>query len=398
MSKRAAEAWGSLNARQRVYLSTIYEADQAAEEDVKARYGRFDTKPPAAEWRQLTFSIVAPRSLVDYSTIQKTLRERGQHDPGAGSTLAMLARRELITVAADEVEIYPGVLAERVRVRLSTLGRATARHGADPAGTAPGPKRPTGLLGRWGFVTLARLYAAGEAGLGESSDFDCAWEQRLPRPTTVHLLQIRPDGDLTEENNAWDPARNRMKYALRLSARGRRHFDLHHACYRELYPDLFDGTAAKDLRGVPMPEPAQLDEAHQELAAHRARRPAHLLADNDVRLLARLADVHRTDACHWRDRMTRYFTDFDQEVPAEVATMPAGLIPPQIKSVTTSKTSIARLTGHQPAPLAEVVEVPAMGSATLPLAVITPAGLEHLRDHVGEYRALNPELRLGQQA
>ena len=44
----------------------------------------------------MTFSVKAPRELAGYSTIQRTLREAGEHDSGAGASLAALRRRGLV--------------------------------------------------------------------------------------------------------------------------------------------------------------------------------------------------------------------------------------------------------------------------------------------------------------
>src|SRR5690606_6642597 len=91
----------------------------------------WETIPPAAEWRQILYDIKLPKELVGYSSVQSRLREAGQHDPGAGSTLAALERRKLVIVTHDMVYVPQlSMTVPRIRVRLSTLGRATARHGA----------------------------------------------------------------------------------------------------------------------------------------------------------------------------------------------------------------------------------------------------------------------------
>lgn len=46
---KAEQTWSELNQRQRMYLSTIFDEDQRAEADIKARRLRWEKTPPASE-------------------------------------------------------------------------------------------------------------------------------------------------------------------------------------------------------------------------------------------------------------------------------------------------------------------------------------------------------------
>ncbi|MGH3770019.1 MAG: hypothetical protein ACRDRW_01230 [Pseudonocardiaceae bacterium] len=61
MSTKAEQAWAVLNERQWLYLSVIYDADQAAEDDIKSRSARWEKTPPASQWRQITYDIKVPK-------------------------------------------------------------------------------------------------------------------------------------------------------------------------------------------------------------------------------------------------------------------------------------------------------------------------------------------------
>src|SRR6185503_7171869 len=87
--KKPPELWAELNDRQRLYLKTIYDADQRAE--AAARTGWTSAK--ASEWRWVTYSIKAPKELVGRTTIQSVVERAGKLDTGAGSSLAALRRR-----------------------------------------------------------------------------------------------------------------------------------------------------------------------------------------------------------------------------------------------------------------------------------------------------------------
>ncbi|MCW7991150.1 hypothetical protein XF35_39565, partial [Streptomyces platensis subsp. clarensis] len=136
-----ADLWAGLNPRQQTYLTVIYSADQNAEASHKGDAFTW-SRTPASEWRWLPFSIKAPAALVGRTPIQSALAAKDEHDQGAGSSLAALRRRALIEVQDDIVQTVLGPVP-RVRVKMTTLGRATARAGVVP--TAP-KSPPRGLL------------------------------------------------------------------------------------------------------------------------------------------------------------------------------------------------------------------------------------------------------------
>ncbi len=63
------------------------------------------------------------------TSIQYVLDAKSEHDQGARSSLAALRRRVLTEIMDDRVEVFPIGLVPRVRVKLTTLGRATAHAG-----------------------------------------------------------------------------------------------------------------------------------------------------------------------------------------------------------------------------------------------------------------------------
>jgi hypothetical protein len=77
----------------------------------------------------LLYDLKLPKDILGYSTIQADLRRKGKHDPGAGSTLAVLERRGLVLVVHDEMFVPLVGMVPRIRVRVTTAGRAAARAG-----------------------------------------------------------------------------------------------------------------------------------------------------------------------------------------------------------------------------------------------------------------------------
>ena len=379
----AQRTWDELNARQRLYLSTIFEFDQAAESDIKRRSAKRMAVPPAAEWRQVTYDIDLPKEAAGYSSVQLAVRRRGEHDTGSGSTLAALRRRKLVTVTYDQVYVVPVGMVDRIRVRLTAAGRAAARHGAGH--TAPAAP-PAGLMTRWSLQALARLYTAGEQGLCNESTPDRA--DAAPSWNTLLRLQQRRDGSLIDTFAAdWPDQHKRMlrQHRVRASALGRRHFEIHRACYLELFPDLDLPSAAAPVEG-----------AHTGLADHRRPRPKDLVRDTDLRLLLALAELEETGRCYLREVATEEFRRWGDEVPAWVEEIPNGLLRWQVKDLTRTEKTIDRLTGHPGGPLAEQVEVYAsarnwQAGTTTGLIVLTDLGRKHLAAHLADYHRTYPE-------
>jgi hypothetical protein len=377
----AGAAWAGLNTRQQEYLQAILAEDQAVEAEIKARRARWERVPPAAEWRLVTFSIALPARLVGYSTVVERLRQAGHHDPGAGSTLSALRRRDLVEVEHDKIEVRPVGWVDRVRVRLTRDGRATARAGAGV--TAPAAT-PAGMMGRWSLLALARLYAAGEQGLAH---YSTDREKRAPSHNTLLQLERRKEGSFYESS----PGATRLDGGVRISAAGRRHYELHAGCYREFYGDEIEGFA--------LPEPQLRSGAHAGLAEHKAPRPKHLLREPDLRVLAALVKGGPLVGHLRRIIVEDQYEQWDLEVPERFAAIPDGLMVRQVRDLARSDKPIERLAAHPQGPLIEVVQVPNAfrgedGPATLPLVTLTAAGQDHYQAHVEEYRAVYPETRL----
>lgn len=394
-SSKAATVWGELNERQRLYLSTIFRFDQDAEAEIRSRRAERLATPPAAEWRLVTYDIKLPRDVGGYSSVQHELREAGQHDSGSGSTLAALERRGLVEVEHDHVYIaLLGKHVPRVRVRLTTAGRAAARAGAGITGPT---STPAGLMARWSFAALARLYAAGDNGLTTQTTWDKA--DQAPPWKTLLRLRDRKDGSHIDEfsrhtrKEGINPLTGheyttRTEYRVRLSPAGVRHYELHHACYRELYPD------------VEAVEPRQkLDLAHADLAAHRAPPPRHLVRATDVPVLARLAELETAGGCYLRTTLIKAYEDGAWPVPDTVRALPSGLLRWEIKSLTRTEKSIDRLLAHRGGPLVEILEVDNVPRhrdkvPVLSLVVLTEHGRRHFAAHRDEYLRAYPDLTL----
>ncbi|MGO1049185.1 hypothetical protein [Crossiella sp. CA198] len=386
MSGKAEQEWAGLNARQRLYLSTIFDFDQQAEADIKRRSAKWMATPPASEWRQITYDIKLPKEIAGYSSVQSVLRRQGEHDTGSGSTLAALRRRGLVSVIHDQVVVMPFGAVDRIRVRLTTTGRAAARHGAGI--TAPASP-PQGLMARWSLLALTRLYAAGERGLCNETTRDRA--DAAPSWNTLLHLRDRRDGSLIEEFVADRPDQDRhllRQHRVRCSPLGRHHFAVHRACYAELYPDV-------DLPAV---DPADtIEHPHAGPADHRRPRPRHLVRDTDLRLLLELDHLAETGRCYLRQVVTEEFQGWDDEVPGWVGEIPNGLLRWQVKDLTRSDKSTKRLAEHASGPLVEQVEVCAglrqwQAGTTTPMVVITDHGRAHLREHRDAYQHAYPEL------
>ena len=180
--------------------------------------------PPALEWRWCDFAIKAPATLVGYTSIQRELRDAGEHDPGAGSSQAALRRRGLVKVTEDLIHLPPLGRVPRVRVQLTTAGRAAAR-----AGLGERPRRlAKGLLSEWlwrRLITVARAEPDG-----------------VPSERVGGLAHLYLDtGYIEERNHGSDTSWQFHLICWHLTAAGREHITEHVKAYRELYPDI--GTA-----------------------------------------------------------------------------------------------------------------------------------------------------------
>ncbi|MGW0954773.1 helix-turn-helix domain-containing protein [Streptomyces sp. NPDC001212] len=236
----AAGAWEGLTRRQRAYLAACFQEDQDAES--RARDSRSAGRDPgrAAQWRVLPFTVKADPAFTGYTRIQERLRAEGWHDAGAGATLHALARRDLLRVREDEVEVFPLGFVPRVVVEMTRAGRACARAGLGerPAGRVWGD-----LLSEWLWTVLVRVAEAGESGLGE----DALWGRAKFYLGTGY----RPGGALSrgfidclpEEDNG---QRARV-YRWVVTAAGMDHIRSHAAAYGELYPKIAVDRAVESV-------------------------------------------------------------------------------------------------------------------------------------------------------
>jgi len=371
---KARTAWEQLNERQRAYLRVIYQFDQDAEEEIAAARKRWEKPPPASEWRWQLYAVEGPGN---HSSIQAQLKHEGKLDPGAGSTLKVLRTRGLIEERGDFRQVGFG-MADVLLVKLTPAGRAAARAGLDEPRPA---KAPEGLLSEWLWGALARLYNAGEQGcLTDTDRWDLPKDSPEYGPTWNALLGLRDrkDGELMEDFQAGG------KYRYRPSARGRRHAELHHRCYAELYP------------AVPGIEPDDVDGAHEGLVDHQGK-PRHLVKVTEWRLLVWLTDLEQRGRSPERELLARDYTQYDDEVPAAVLDIPDGQISLYGAEKTAgSAAAVERLAARKGGGLVEVVQALNLrrypGEAkTVPRVQLTEAGRRHVAEHVDEYRRWYPD-------
>jgi hypothetical protein len=383
----ARQAWDQLNERQQAYLLAMYDADQATEADIASRRRRMQETPPASQWRWLLYAVKG--GLADDTRIQATVRRQGKLDPGAGSSLAALRRRELVLVRDNLRNTILGVV-EVVEARLTTAGRAAARAGRDEA---PKRRTPSGLLSEWLWGALVTLYRAGDTGtLYDHHGWDLPRGHPERGPSWNALLQLRDrrDGSYMEEfsHSVTRPGYTMAstEYRARISERGRAHAELHYLCYAELYPD------------VPPIEPAApIDGAHTGLADHRIRRPHGLVRAPDWRLLITLTRLERDHRCPWREHVTREYTQWNDPVPAEVHAIPDGLNTHAAQRTAGSAAALDRLRAHPDGPLIEIADLPNLSrygqpGTTIPLVCLTDAGRAHVATHAADYERLYPEI------
>ncbi|MEU1824178.1 hypothetical protein ABZ502_17345 [Streptomyces abikoensis] len=351
-----ADLWAELNPRQQTYLTVIYSADQNAEANHKG--GAFDWGhgPPASEWRWQTFSLKAPKELVGRTPIQYALAQKDEHDQGAGSSLAALRRRGLIEAMEDYVQTLLGMVP-RVRVKLTTLGRATARAGLGH--TAP-KSPPRGLLSEWLWSNLVRLYRAGPDGMPTDSPRGTPPEERAPSDKARFFLerdQRRPGGPLVETKcvrvgepyeSPWSPGHTmyRTGYRVYLTEAGRAHYEKHVRCYAELWPDV----------DAPVPEELP-EDAHSSLDDHKVHKPRGLLARPGWQLLVALVRNDLDDKLWVRKEWSAYWKNYGSEPPEALTALPAGITTNHVRSITRSTTAPAKLLEFRGGPLAAETKI-----------------------------------------
>lgn len=230
----AESEWKELNARQRAYMVAIFREDQRREAEARLSQTASKQLGGAAEWRKIPFTIQADPAFTGYTEVQARLRDGGHLDAGAGATLQALARRALIAISVDQVEVAPLGFVPRTLVELTRHGRAVVRVGL----REPTPqRRPTHLLSEWLWRCLVMVAQAGEEGL--STD-------RLQGKSRFYLgTGYRPQGrlsrgyiDLVTVQEPTGDQSNVAERRWKLTDRGRDHMAKHVATYRELYPAI----------------------------------------------------------------------------------------------------------------------------------------------------------------
>ncbi|MFE3558559.1 helix-turn-helix domain-containing protein [Streptomyces sp. NPDC059193] len=229
----AGKTWAALNDRQRAYLVACYRADQEAASEAASTRGAGQDPGPAATWRKLVFTVRADPAFTGYTPIQETLRLQGHHDAGAGATLHALARRGLLTVMEDQVEVFPLGFVPRIRVELTRAGRACARAGT---GEHTPLRRPAHLLSEWLWRSLVKVASAPD-GLPETALWGKA---RFYLGTGYRPRGVLSRGYIDEVPVLEGVGEDSYvkEYRWRLTEEGRRHISDHHPVYRALYPDV----------------------------------------------------------------------------------------------------------------------------------------------------------------
>jgi hypothetical protein len=230
--KRPEEIWAELNERQRAYLREAYLLDQDTEAGVRLSRARgFYHDPPASEWRWLPYGYV--HGLDDPSGLALRLRRAGVErtdrvDQGTGSTWRALDRRGLVETRYVPHPLTGTLLLE---VQATRLGRRVVR-AAEPA-LAP-QRRPKGALTEWQWRALARVWAAGPAGIAREGwgGYEGVGDR------TQRWLEERRAGALVEEVDPETGERPRFGYrddaVLRLTELGRAYYAERYAEHRAL--------------------------------------------------------------------------------------------------------------------------------------------------------------------
>ncbi len=217
-----SDVWAELNDRQRAYLRALYDCDQATEamRRERAARGAYD-RTPASERRWQMYGPVAPPA-----QFYTALRSAGLVDPGTGATWQALEDRGLVTCRTVS-DVFGVPLLE---VQITPAGRKVVRTTSGEQRPKPAPK---GQLRERQWAALARLYAAGDAGvLSEEmmygrGGFD--WMRTLLR-----LRDYKPQ-PLMEEFH--DPEVYTLA-RMRLTHDGRAYYEREWQRYTALYPDV----------------------------------------------------------------------------------------------------------------------------------------------------------------
>lgn len=236
LSQKSPDAWNELNRRQQTYLRLIYTADQDAEKGEQQRWKRGQRRRPADEWRWLLYADLP----FGHTYLKSLLTSAEVVDEGTGSTFTALEKRGLILC---QHQFEEGIISFEplLSVRLTTQGRKVARTGL---GERAPKKLPTGTLREWHWQALAKLYAAGEAGLfddGVRSGYygETSWN------TWLRLRDYKA-GALMKEVSKWDD-NGRYRYGATITESGKQFYKENWQKYRAMYPDV-DARLAGGMR------------------------------------------------------------------------------------------------------------------------------------------------------
>ncbi|MCF4123026.1 helix-turn-helix domain-containing protein [Antribacter sp. KLBMP9083] len=230
LSKAAMVAWQHLNKRQQDYLAEIYAEEQAVEHE--RRQARANgSREPSRGWRRLTLAYRGEAEGLSHTRLQQRLIERGVHDPGTGSTIHALAKRDLVTVTEEEMQHPLGGTLIRIAVELTRRGRAAVRAGTGAPDAAP----PGHLLSEWLWGVVARVARSEPVGLPENDlagrslfFIGVGYKHRAggrPSRGFIDAVPVHAPGDT-----------HVLEYRWRLTRLGRRHVAEYLATYQELYP------------------------------------------------------------------------------------------------------------------------------------------------------------------
>lgn len=226
--------WGRLNARQRAFLVACFRADQAAQADAEQR--RFAGQRPgeAVRYRKLPFRVKADVAFVGYTALQEELRRLGKHGAGAEGTLHALARRGLIELSEDQVEVVPLGFVPRLLVELTRQGRECARFGLGESEPARGT---AALLSEWLWRALVAVASCGDQGLAE--------RELWGRARFYLGTGFRPGGAMSRGFIDVEPVREGLgaeayvrEYRWKATDAGLRHIAEYVDIYRARYPQV----------------------------------------------------------------------------------------------------------------------------------------------------------------
>ncbi len=226
-SPTLTDQWQALNDRQRTYLEAFFQQDQEAEHEQARRRARGGQQVPAADWRKMILALYAPAEFVGYTRLQERLRHVGLDDPGAGSSVAALERRGLVTAYRDRVYIAGIGDVPRTRVELTRRGRSVARVGL---GEQRVPSSPHPLLSEWLWRILVRVIRARETGVdgalaGRGPHFLAVGRRVSAHTPSRGYIELRQPEGATSGPFFWFPTDSGLRHA-------RDYLD----AYRERYP------------------------------------------------------------------------------------------------------------------------------------------------------------------